>query len=484
MIVADYPQQAACSWPNATAIIDGKRRVSFLELNEEIKKAALSLRAVGVKAGSGVGIEAPDCAEFVIAVFAALSCGATVLPLSPTLTDHELMDTCQKMGLHTLLLSRDFSDKLQSAAQLRDLEIGCRSYQCVTDLNQNYPFIEQIADPAFIRFTSGTTGASKGVLVSHQAVDARTAAARTALGLESGDTVVWVLPMAYHFIVSLVMYVRYGITIAIADAAHPDSIVKIVKDSSRSFLYAAPDHYRQLSNLENAEPLPSLFCAISTSSSLSKTVAEKFYSRYRTPVSQVYGIIELGLPAGNLTAADRSDSIGKVFPGYSVAILDESGDEVQPGNTGQLAFKGPGMFDAYLYPFRPRNEILKNGWFLTGDTAWIDENGYITIEGRNSSVIHIEDKKVFPEEVEHIINAHPGVISSRVFGDKRAESEKIVAEVISSSSGLNPEELRNYCLQKLASWKVPYEFRFVTSLKLTRTGKLLRQPTESTSLAA
>ena len=132
--------------------------------------------------------------------------------------------------------------------------------------------------------------------------------------------------------------------------------------------------------------------------------------RFGLPVTQAYGIIEVGLPVGNLTAArEHPDAIGHAFADYEVAALGPDGTPVPAGVMGRLAMRGPGMFDAYLSPPRKREEVLEHGWFMTGDLATIDADGLVTVAGREKSMINVAGLKVFPEEVEATLAEAEGV---------------------------------------------------------------------------
>jgi acyl-coenzyme A synthetase/AMP-(fatty) acid ligase len=168
-------------------------------------------------------------------------------------------------------------------------------------------------------------------------------------------------------------------------------------------------------------------------------------------------------------------SVGRPLPGFEAKITDEDGNECQRGAIGELALRGPGMFDAYLKPFTPREEGTRGGWFFTGDYAVQDSQGYITVVGRKKSVIISAGSKVFPEEVERVLNAHPAVKLSRVFGRKHdLLGESVVAEVVLEEDSFATEELFHYCRGKLSPAQMPVQVVVVNSVPTTMTGKILR----------
>jgi acyl-coenzyme A synthetase/AMP-(fatty) acid ligase len=165
------------------------------------------------------------------------------------------------------------------------------------------------------------------------------------------------------------------------------------------------------------------------------------------------------------------------LPAYRVEVLGDDGKMVSPGTTGHLVMRGPGMFDAYLFPFRLRREVLSEGWFHTGDLAVKDEHGLISLMGRKKSMINVAGNKVFPEEVESVLNRHPAVSVSRVSGFQHPLlGECVAAEVVlkPGTDATGSEALRNYCLEHLSSYKVPQRIEIVQDLPMTGSGKIKR----------
>jgi acyl-CoA synthetase (AMP-forming)/AMP-acid ligase II len=195
-------------------------------------------------------------------------------------------------------------------------------------------------------------------------------------------------------------------------------------------------------------------------------------------VIQGYGIIELGLPILNKGDADANPEwVGSCARGFHAIILNERLEELPPGRIGELALYGPGMLDAYLYPFRRREEILVNGWFLTGDLALMNEQGKVKIEGRKKSMINVGGNKVFPEEVESVLNEHPAVADCRVKGARHdLLGETVLAEVVLNKIAVRPseEELRSFCRKHLSTYKVPHKVVFIDSIPITPSGKQKR----------
>jgi acyl-CoA synthetase (AMP-forming)/AMP-acid ligase II len=465
--------EAAHRHPNAPACIAAERTVTFGELLRETEEVRDALLAHGLRPGMGLGLVAHNSAEFIIGLFAGLACEAVVMPLAPDLKEQEFNRILELVPMAAILHDGSLINKPRfcESSELEAFEILLRPEEFHCKVASGVP------RAAVIRFTSGTTGSSKGVVLSHSSVNERTRAAAAALNIATGTKVLWVLPMAYHFIVSILTYVRYGATIILADAADPASVLATARQHSPDILYGSPALLESLTLLPSVEKLPSSTRVISTSTGMSKESITSFEERFSTRVSQIYGLIEVGLPLGNLEPERYPlESVGVSMPGYEVAILDPQGRELPAGKIGRLAVRGPGMFDAYLAPYRPSSEVLTHGWFLTGDLALLGYDGSVTVCGRERSVIHAHGEKVFPEEVEGVLNSFPGVRSSRVFGVQSTNlDETVVAEVVpSTASHLDLDAVQAYLSERLSPHKVPSRFMVVPSIPLTQTGKVIR----------
>ena len=458
-------QESAEKWPHSPAVIDEQGALTFSDLFLEINKLSNNLFTQGIRPGMGLAMSIKNGRDFFIGLFAGLACGATVMPLASHLRKLERQKLLNQIPVHAILNSS--TSKQQETIFILewlnpDLSIPC---------------VKHAPDAALIRPTSGTTNESKGVVLSHQSVFERINIAQETFQLTTNDRVAWVLPMAYHFIVSLIMYLKNGVCTVCCDGL-AKSIIENVNKHSCTLLYASPTHYKMLAADSSSSQLPTLKYAISTASDLERDVALSFFNRFNLPVTQVFGIIEVGLPIGNFKRAlKRPESIGAALKGFKVKIVDDSNRDVACNTSGQLCVKGPGMFDAYLTPPKLRNDILIDGWFKTGDLASLDEHGMINIAGRAGSVIHVAGNKVFPKDVEEVLNMHPGVKLSRVFGETHHFMGQVPAaevELNNSKTTLNSEEIRKFCSTKLSPFKIPQRIYVVDKIKLTGSGKILR----------
>lgn len=475
-LVYSILKQSAQKWPDSPAVFDEYGTLTFQQLLTEAAELKAKLEQMGITQGMGVGVMARNSRNFITGIFAVVGCGATVMPMSHQLKAAEINEVLEEAQLHAILDDLNGIQPIDGNTTLIEMKIGAFRL-AFTSVSKSQIFAPHVKCPAFIRFTSGTTGKSKGVVISHQSALERIEAANKVLQLGPGDTVVWVLPMAYHFVVSVFLYVRFGAAIAIAKDFLPRNIIDISNTYKGTLLYASPMQIRLLSNNTDSDLMPSLKMVISTSAAISADVCLAFKKRFNIDVSQAYGIIEIGLPMINQKkSAEHPDAVGYALPDYDVQILDDNYQPLPPGNIGRLAIKGPGMFDAYLTPPTLRAQVLKNGYFLTADFASKTADGLVKVEGREKSVINISGNKVFPEEVEGVLETLPEIKLARITGVPHPLMGQIIqAEVVlNEEKDIDVEEVLTYCRKRLSTYKIPQRIKIVDSLPITNTGKIQR----------
>ncbi|MBL8498109.1 hypothetical protein ABF87_00100 [Nitrosomonas sp. JL21] len=478
MKVPDFLYQSARRWPNNPAVIDEWGMMTYAELEALVRHIATSLLALGITPHLGVAVIGKNSRYFIAQCFAVMECGAVVIPISNQITTDEINEIIETTGLHAILEDQTGRAYFDDTADLIKLAHQEWHLFFLKNADKSIPFAPHVRNPAFVRFTSGTTSISKGVVLSHESIAERTESANKALQLGPADTITWVLSMAYHFVVTIILYLRYGSSIVICKDFTADTVIETTNRHHATLLYCSPLHIRLLVNDHSGRKMPSLKQVISTSVSIAKAQCQAFTNRFELPVSQAYGIIEIGLPIVNLKKnKDYPDAIGYALPDYQAHIIDDQGNTLPAGQVGHLIIRGPGMLDGYLDPPRAREEILKNGWFHTGDLASMDTDGLIRIAGRMKSMINVAGNKVFPEEVEAVLSQHPAVKLCRISGFMHGFlGERVQAEIVlaDGKKQCDAEELINFCRNRLSSYKIPQKINFVEVLPMTYSQKLIR----------
>jgi long-chain acyl-CoA synthetase len=472
--IYDTIRREAGGFQDKTAVIEGDGKLSYGQLFSSAESIAATLREEGVRPYHRVGLLCGDSIDYISTSLAILSVPAVIVPISPEQPIAEIEAAIARIDLDFLIFENGSYDS-GDARSLQSEDFFRKRFFLIKRETVEGPCPEYYKiNPAFIRFSSGTTGTSKGVVLSHEAIVERTDAADKGLGITDRDTVLWVLSMSFHFVVSILLYLRRAATIVLCGRPFPEAVIEGVMKHRGTFIYASPFHYNLLTHagMLSPESLKGVRMAISTAMKLPDAIAEGFSARFGLELTEAYGIIEVGLPFIKLSA-DKRGSVGRALPDYEVAILnkDEEG-------TGEIHIKGKGMLDAYYSPWQDREDILRDGWFKTGDLGRIDDSGFLTIMGRDKDVINFAGMKIFAYEVESIINQHPHVRESLVYGVPHPHYGQLpIAKIVlreEAHETFDPDDLRRFCYQRLTQYKVPKDFECVDHLPKTASGKIRR----------
>lgn len=474
-------EETATKRKNKAAFIAGDNSISYAELLEAAKFAASAFKSCGIKDYAKCVLIGEDSSEYIFAALGIISCQGVFVSAGKEITNTRFNELLEKIAVDFAVLEESFGKKLlpEGYKKCKIVSIDDKNF-CVfsrvkrTAINESFTKL----NPAFIRFTSGTTGTSKGVVLSHQTIKERTEFANSALGITEKDRVLWLLPMAYHFAVTIMPFLRKGCTIDIAVDEPSKNVIAKLLNKKTTFVYATPYHYSKLINefndLKNkAKIANSVRLLITTAMPLNKELFAKFLKTFGRNLNQAYGIIECGLPCINLAPNQANAlTVGKPLPGYQIRIAIKEHDE----SAGEIVIKGPGFFDAYFDPWEKSSSVLSNDCFFTGDMGRFEKDGTVRIIGRKKSVINFLGLKIFPEQVEQILLQHPAVAEARVFGEEHPDFGQIVVSeiVVAARKKVDEIELTKFCAASLSQQEIPQEFRMVDKIEKTDSGKTKR----------
>ena len=460
-----------------TAVIDGDRKFSYSKLFDAVNSASAELKSLGIRPAHRVAFLCGDSIDYIVVSLAVLSLQAVIVPVSASLSLDELKPVLERIDINFLIFDRavyfrDNSDRIFTGSFFEKV-----FFLYKRKAKEELPADYYKMNPAFIRFSSGTTGTSKGVLLSHEAIVSRTDAADKALKITSGDVIIWVLSMSFHFVVTILLFLRRGATIVLCGGGlFPESLLEGLTMQRGTFIYASPFHYNILTKSDMFAPelFKNIRLAISTAMKLPDYVARNFYTKFGLELVEAYGIIEVGLPFINSSRnTEKRGSVGKILPDYEVKIANPDKNGI-----GEVYIKGKGMFDAYFSPWLRRCDLMSDGWFKTGDLGRLDSERFLYIAGREKSVINFTGMKIFPYEVESVLNQHPDIRESLVYGTLHPHYGELPCAKIVLKNNIKTDfdidEIRKYCYKNLAPYKVPKEFHFVSRLDKTASGKLKR----------
>jgi long-chain acyl-CoA synthetase len=475
--MSEVLQRVAERAPAHPAIFDGEATLSYGDLSSRVDTAALALERAGLKPGDTVGLHLASGVDYIVQNYAIWRAGAVTVPIATELANDEKSEILENIALDFVLSAPPVPPRFgerQIVPESTLLGEGVALNRVRAELEHPAGFRD--VNAAFIRFTSGTTGQSKGVVLSHRTIAERIQAANDVLAIGPNDRILWLLSMSYHFTVSIVAYLSFGATIVLPRNNLAAAVVEAAERYSGTLLYGSPMHCALLADFPRGKRLPALRVAISTTTAMDPAISARFHDRYGTPIAQALGLIEIGLPCINLEfAGKKPGSVGRVLPAYELR-LDDAG--FGP-HLKEIFFRGPGMLDAYYRPWRPRERILHDGWFATHDVGEVDADGCLFLRGRSKEVISVLGMKFFPAEVESVLLAHPLVAEAAVYAAPHERSgevprARVVARKAADVSALEAQ-LRKHCAERLAPYKVPERIEFVTALPRTASGKVLHR---------
>jgi long-chain acyl-CoA synthetase len=326
--------------------------------------------------------------------------------------------------------------------------------------------------PTLILYTSGSTGRPKGAVLSHAALEfAIDSWTHAVMGLTEHDVVLQVLPMAhsYGLCAGLLAPMIAGCRVVMLERFSPEAVLQLIRDEHVTvFPGVATMFSRLLSQVDCAqETMASLRFVLSGAAPCSDELCTEWSTRTGTRIRRGYGMTELFRPISYLWNQDGDEPgvVGRPVPGVSVKVVD-----------GELLIKSPAAMDGYLNAPEETRDVLRDGWFWTGDLATVDERGGVRILGRKRERILRGGYSVFPSEVEAVLLAHPAVQEAVVMGQPHPElGEEVTAFVVlRADRTASPDELVDHCRERLAGFKYPRQVTLLSQLPRSSAGKVLK----------
>ncbi|MCP4113166.1 MAG: acyl--CoA ligase [Desulfobacteraceae bacterium] len=483
MNLVDFFFETAENQPDQELMVGlGKESLyTYGEFKKSVESLADIMKDLGVQKGYCVAVHCPNSPAYISVTYALWRCGSCVIPIPHELKKEEKEQIFKAIRIDAVVSKASMISDVES---LRTSEPVPLSDQDVLFFHvrpqRDHPSVFKDVNAAFIRFTSGTTGNAKGIVLSHETVYDRICAANQVLHIDSDDRVVWLLSMAYHFVVTIISYLTFGATIVFCKNNFGKTIIRSAIQHKATVIYGSPLHYDLMAHDTGTELLPRIRLAMATTTSLKKETYNAFYNRFKIPINETYGIIEIGLPCINIDQPyKKKGSVGRLLPAYEILMQEVDSES----NEKLINLRGAGILDAYYDPWEMRETLLEknNGWFATGDSGFIDKDGFLYIKGRLKEAINVGGMKFFPQEVEAVLEDHPLITEACVFGypDNRF-GEIPYAQIVRcrNKNNQNPTEteLNEYCLNRLSEFKIPKRFLFVKELSRTASYKLIRDP--------
>ncbi|MBM7666821.1 acetyl-CoA synthetase [Solibacillus kalamii] len=476
-----------------------QERYTYKELLQRANQAANAFYAQGLKKGDVILIMLPRCLEAYVSYIGALKAGLVIIPSSELLRAKDIDYRLNHSEAKAIIVMEQFVNEFEHVENLANVECfiigkekeGWTSLMALAEQQSNeFDSVETTAhDLAFLAYTSGTTGNPKAVMHSHGwgYAHLRTTAAEW-LGVRDGDTV-WATaaPGWQKWIWSPFLAVLgSGATgFVYKGKFDPKQFLQLIEQQHINVLCCTPTEYRMMAKLDqlNTFNLTSLRSAVSAGEPLNREVIETFEREHQLTVRDGYGQTENTLLIGTLLNMElRPGSMGKPTPGNIIDLINEDGETVPAGEVGDIAVhkSTPALFKGY-YKDPERTSIQYRGdWYVTGDRAIKDEDGYFWFEGRNDDIIISSGYTIGPFEVEDALTKHPAVQECAVVASPdeiRGNVVKafvVLKDVTLKESPTIVEDLQNHVKQLTAPYKYPRIIEFLDELPKTISGKIRR----------
>lgn len=478
--------------PKNIAIKDGEtgREFSYAKLYELANQGAHLLRSkYGISKGDRVAVLATNELEYVFVFFALQRLGAILVPVNFRLTqrevDHIITDSSPKMILFQEAY-REVVEKLPASINPTKLlfqgkDSFAEQLTSVADAGE-YPFTAQESDPVMILYTSGTTGAPKGAILTYKMLFWNSINTTLRLNISQNDCIVIFLPFFHTggWNVLTTPFIHRGAKVVFLKKFDAEQILSLSEQEKATMIFGVPTTMDMMarSALFEKVDLKSVRYAIVGGEPMPIELI-KTWDKKGIPIRQGYGLTEFGPNVFSLNEEDSIRKIGSIgFPNFYIEakVVDNEGRELADEQVGELVLRGPMCMQGYWHNEKATQETIKEGWLYTGDLVRRDSEGYYYVVGRKKDMYISGGENVYPPEVEQILRAHPKVLEVAVVGvpdEKWGEVGK--AFVVAEDASVSADELLNHCVQNLAKFKIPKHFVFLKSLPKGDSGKILKR---------
>ncbi|TFH85557.1 long-chain fatty acid--CoA ligase [Billgrantia azerbaijanica] len=523
--VMDVFQTAVRRYADNPAFSCMGQTLTFAELDRLSADFAAWLQTeTDLEPGERIAIQLPNVLQFPVAVFGALRAGLVVVNTNPLYTEREMAHQFKDSGARAIVILANMADKLERILDRTDIahvvvtELGdlhglpkrwlinavvkhvkkmvpayrlpgavpLRRALAVGAKCAHRDVSRELDDIAALQYTGGTTGLAKGAMLTHRNLVANMLQARQAIGagLDEGQEVVIAPLPVYHiytFTVNCLFLMETGNhSILITNPRDLDTFVKSLESTAFTAFIGLNTLFNALCNREDFRRLDfsRLHLTISGGMALTQAVAKRWEEVTGCPVAEGYGLTETSpIVSFNPVDAIQLGTIGKPVAGTSVKVVDAEGRDVPFGEPGELCVKGPQVMKGYWSRDDESARVIDDGgWFHTGDIAVLQADGYIRIVDRKKDMILVSGFNVYPNEIEDVVAAHPGVVESAAVGvPDEASGEAIKLFVVARDDSLDAQSLREWCKKELTAYKVPKVIEFRDELPKTNVGKVLRR---------
>lgn len=523
--VVDVINKSCAEYRDQTAYVNFGAELSYRQVDDYSRAFGARMQALGLKPGDRIAIMMPNVLQYPIAVFGALRAGLVVVNTNPLYTARELKHQLKDSGAKAIVIMENFASVLEAVIDDTGVEHviltsmgdmvsfpkgaimnfvvrkikkmvpayslpGAMAFKKVLADGAGMSLTEPVLghdDLAFLQYTGGTTGVSKGAMLSHGNMVANMQQSSAWLGqlvTPGAETIVTALPLYHIFALTAncLVFLKFGGRNVLI--TNPRDMAGFVKELGRQKFTAITGVNTLFNGLLNTPgfaelDFSSLRLTLGGGMAVQRAVAERWKKTTGVPLIEAYGLTETSPAAciNPMTLKDYNGAIGLPISSTECQVIDTEGVAQPAGETGELCVRGPQVMQGYWQRPEETAKVLDDdGWLKTGDMAKMDENGFFYIVDRKKDMILVSGFNVYPNEIEDVVADHPKVLEVGAIGapdEKSGEVVKVV--VVRKDDSLTVKELRDHCRKELTGYKVPKYVEFVDELPKTNVGKILRR---------
>ncbi|MBD8038482.1 long-chain-fatty-acid--CoA ligase [Solibacillus sp. A46] len=484
----------ASRMPNQKALVFGDYTYTYKELNDEINRYSNGLIKQGLKKGDKVSLFLKNSHWFVICAYAVMKAGGVIVPINFRLTAKEIHYIVNQSDSIAVITDADQTELIKSAIadvsvnpliySTGDAAEGVISLKELDTTQTDDPNVPISADDdAQILYTSGTTGNPKGALLTHGNVISLNSAQTVMMKLNREDVYLLVAPAFHSAGLNMVLTSCFfaGATVVMMRDFHPLETLKAIEQHKVTLFFGVPAMYNAFFMIPKGSfDLSSVRGYIYGAAPMSPSMIESAVEYLGS--DQFYnacGLTEGGPGGVYLTPEEHKTKLGasgKAMTFLDVRVVNDYMEDILPGEVGELIMRGESVMKEYYKKPEETAKTFRDGWLLTGDLATIDEEGFITLVDRKKDMIISGGENVYSVEVEQILNGYPGIVESAIIGLPDLKWGEVVTAVIVKKDDIeiDEEDIKAYCREHLAGYKLPRNFIYVEALPRNVSGKILK----------
>jgi long-chain acyl-CoA synthetase len=461
--------------------------LNYALLNESATRVAGLLKEKGVAPGDRVGVMLPNVPYFGAVYYGILRAGAVVVPMNVLLKGREVAFYLSDSGAKVVFAWHGFAEAATTGAEEAGAELILVEPGRFEQLVMEAPRAESDEpraddDTAVILYTSGTTGTPKGAELTHDNLRQNcTVTAKTLIDVSEQDVILGALPLFHSFgqTCGLNAAIAHGACLTLIPRFDPAKALEIIERDHVTVLEGVPTMYHAMLNTPAKADTSSLRVCVTGGSAMPGEVMRAFEQAFDCIILEGYGLSETA-PVASFNHPDRdrkAGSIGTPIAGVEMKVVDDDGAEVAQGGVGEIVIRGHNVMKGYWNRPDATADVMRDGWFATGDMATVDEDGYFFIVDRKKDMIIRGGYNVYPREIEEVLYEHPAVSEAAVVGvpDDSLGEEIAAVVVLKTSADASADDIRAYVKERVAAYKYPRKIWFSEELPKGPTGKILKR---------